>query len=153
MPERDEQTAWPGWPPHPEKAYIKALLIKKCENFAYVTDLRRFLVKHPLVVLEIGFIPVADPDSPYGFDVEQTVPCDRWLRHKQQWLANDTLQALFQQTVATLQTEIPGLGQTVVADVKHIYAWVKENNPREFIKDRFDPDQQPGLSAGGQTEP
>lgn len=108
-----------------------------------MTDLRRFLVKHPLLVLEIGFIAVADPDSPYGFDVEQTVPCDRWLRHKQQWLANDTLQALFKQTVATLQTEIPGLGQTVVADVKHIYAWVKANNPREFIKDRFDPDQQP----------
>ena len=143
MPERDEHTAWPGSTPHPEKAYIKALLIKKCENFAYVTDLRRFLVKHPLLVLEIGFLPIADPEQPYGFDIEQTVPCDRWLRHKQQWLANDTLQALFQQTVATLQTEIPGLGQTVVADVKHIYAWVKENNPREFIPDRFDPDQQP----------
>jgi len=143
VPERDEQKAWPGSPPHPEKAYIKALLIKKCENFAYVTQLRCFLVKHPLLVLEIGFMPVADADTPYGFDVEQTVPCDRWLRHKQQWLANDTLQALFQQTVATLQTEIPGLGQTVVADVKHIYAWVKENNPREFIPDRFDPDQQP----------
>jgi hypothetical protein len=119
------------------------LLIKKCENFTYVTDLRRFLVKHPLLVLEMGFIPVADPDALYGFDVEQTVPCDRWLRHKQQWLAHDILQALFQQTVATLQTEIPGLGQMVVADVKHIYAWVKENNPREFITDRFDPDQQP----------
>ena len=143
MPERDEQTAWPGWPPHPAKAYIKALLIKKCENFAYVTDLRRFLVKHPLLVLEIGFIPVVDPDTLYGFDVEQTVPCDRWLRHKQQWLASDILQALFKQTVATLQTEIPGLGQTVVADVKHIYAWVKENNPREFMTDRFNPDQQP----------
>jgi hypothetical protein len=101
------------------------------------------LVKHPLLVLEIGFIPVADPHAAYGFDVEQTVPCDRWLRHKQQWLDNDTLQALFKQTVASLQTEIPGLGQTVVADVKHIYAWVKENNPREFIPDRFDPDQQP----------
>jgi hypothetical protein len=143
VPERDEQTAWPGSPAHPAKAYIKALLIKKCENFAYVTDLRRFLVKHPLLVLEIGFIPVADPDTLYGFDVEQTVPCDRWLRHKQQWLANNILQALFKQTVATLQTEIPGLGQTVVADVKHIYAWVKENNPREFMTARFDPDQQP----------
>ena len=130
-------------PPHPEKAYIKALLVKKCENLAYVTELRRFLVKHPLLVLELGFIGVNDPAQPYGFDVEQTVPCDRWLRHKQQWLSNETLQALFKKTVEALQTEIPALGQTIVGDVKHIYAWVKENNPREFITDRFDPAKQP----------
>lgn len=141
--ERREDKAWPGSKPHPEKAYIKALLIKKQENLAYITDLRRFLVKHPLLVLEIGFIPVADPQAVYGFDVEQTVPGDRWLRHKQQWLANETLQALFKKTVEALQAEIPGLGQTVVADVKHLYAWVKENNPREYIPDRFDPAKQP----------
>ena len=50
---------------------------------------------------------------------------------------------MFKKTIEALQAEIPALGQTVVADVKHIYAWVKENNPREFIVDRFDPDQQP----------
>jgi hypothetical protein len=143
VPERAEGRAWPGSPPHPEKAYLKALLIKKCENFAYITELRRFLVKHPLLVLEIGFIAVDDPQAAYGFDVEQTVPCERWLRHKQQWLDNEILQALFRKTVEALQVEIPGLGQTVVGDVKHLYAWVKENNPREFITDRFDPEQQP----------
>lgn len=143
MSERAKNRAWPGSAPHPEKAYIKALLIKKCENFAYVTELRRFLVKHPLLVLELGFIPVDDPQAPYGFDVEQTVPCDRWLRHKQQWLSNETLQALFKKTVEELQAEIPGLGETVVSDTKHIYAWVKENNPREYITDRHDPNKQP----------
>lgn len=143
MPERAKNRAWPGSPPHPEKAYIKALLIKKCENFAYITQLRCFLVKHPLLVLELGFVPVDDPQAAYGFDVEQTVPCDRWLRHKQQWLPHSTLQVLFKQTVATLQTEFPGLGQTVVADVKHIYGWVKQNNPREYLTNRFDPEQPP----------
>lgn len=108
-----------------------------------MTELRRFLVKHPLLVLELGFIPVYDPEQPYGFDVEQTVPCDRWLRHKQQKMPNEILQGLFKKTVAALQAEIPGLGQRIVADVKHIYAWVKENNPREFISNRFDPSQQP----------
>lgn len=143
VPERDEKKPWPGTQPHPEKAYIKALLVKKCEKFDYVTELRDYLVKHPLLVLEIGFIPVPDRRQPYGFDVEQTVPCDRWLRHKQQQMSNEILQVLFKKTVEALQAEIPALGQTVVADVKHIYAWVKENNPREFIIDRFDPDQQP----------
>jgi len=143
VPERAKGRAWPGWVPHPEQAYLKALLIKKCENFAYITELRRFLVKHPLLVLEIGFIGVDDPQAAYGYDIERTVPCDRWLRHKQQTLSNETLQALFKKTVEALQAEIPELGETIVGDVKHLYAWVKENNPREFITDRFDPAQQP----------
>ena len=147
VPERDETKAWPGSAPHPQKAYIKALLIKKCEKFEYITQLRAYLVKHPLLVLEIGFRPVTDPEAFYGFDVEQTVPGDRWLRHKQQWLVNDSLQALFKETVTALQAQIPGLGQSVMADVKHIYGWVKENNPREFIPNRFDPKQQPSGDA------
>ena len=52
--ERDESKPWPGSQPHPDKAYVKALLVKKYEKFDYVTDLRRFLVNHPLLVLEIG---------------------------------------------------------------------------------------------------
>ncbi len=143
MPERNETKPWPGTRPHPEKSYIKALLVKKCENFAYITELRRFLVKHPLLVLELGFIPVDDDQQPYGFDVEQTVPCDRWLRHKQQRMSNEILQTLFKKTVEALQVEISGLGHTIVGDTKHIYAWVKQNNPREYITGRYDPDKQP----------
>jgi hypothetical protein len=141
--ERDESQPWPGSQPHPEKAYVKALLVKKCEKFDYITDLRRFLVKHPLLVLELGFHPVKDNTQPYGFDVEETVPCNRWLRHKQQVMDNDILQALFKATVHDLQAEIPELGDTPVIDTKHIYAWVKENNPREFVTNRYDPEKQP----------
>lgn len=143
MPERNEFHPWPGSPPHPEKAYVKALLVKKCQNFDYITQLRRFLVQHPLLVLEIDFRPELDSNQPYGFDVEATVPCDRWLRHKQQIMDNEMLQALFRETVHKLQAEIPELGQTVVIDTKHIYAWVRENNPREFVPDRYNPERQP----------
>lgn len=143
MAERDESLPWPGLPPHPERAYVKALLVKKCEKFDYVTALRRFLVKHPLLVLEIGFYPVKDSSKPYGFNVEETVPCDRWLRHKQQTMDNDVFQAIFRSTVHDLQAEIPELGDTSVIDTKHIYAWVKENNPREYLSNRFDPKKQP----------
>lgn len=143
MPERDEFRPWPGQEPHPEAAYVKALLIKKCQNFDYITELRRFLVQHPLLVLEIGFRPKRDNSQPFGFNVAATVPGDRWLRYKQQELDNGVLQALFRETVHQLQAEIPELGQTVVIDTKHIYAWVRENNPREFIADRFNPEKQP----------
>src|SRR5438874_1783671 len=44
-------------------------------------------------------------------------------------------------TVVALQQEIPGLGEVMAFDVKHIYAWVKENNPRVYVKDRYAKDQ------------
>ena len=47
------------------------------------------------------------------------------------------LQALLQATVAALQEEIPGLGETVAFDVKHIFAWVRENNPQVYVKGPF----------------
>lgn len=57
VPERDESQPWPGSPPHPQRAYVKALLVKICEEFEYISDLRKFLVKHPLLILELGFRP------------------------------------------------------------------------------------------------
>jgi hypothetical protein len=143
VPEREATRAWPGPPPQPTTAYIKVLLIKLCEHKEYVTQVRRFLVDHPLLVLEIGFRPVPDPTLPYGFDVERTLPGDRWLRHWQQHLDNALLQALLRPTVRALRAEIPGLGQTVAYDVKHIYAWVQQNNAKAYVPDRYDPARQP----------
>lgn len=143
VPQRDPHRPWPGRKPHPESAYFKALLLKVCEQQVHVTQLRRFLVEHPLLVLELGFLPVSDPSQPYGFDVERTVPGDRWLREKQRQVDPIVLQALLQETVHHLQEEIPGLGEVVAIDVKHLYAWVKENNPRLSIPYRFAPERRP----------
>jgi hypothetical protein len=132
-----------GKPAHPEMAYVKAFLVKICEHHQYVTQLRRFLIEHPLLILELGFHPVLDPTRLYGFDPERTLPCERWLRHKQQRLDRRLLQGLLHGTVTALHTEIPGLGEVVSFDVKHIYAWVRENNPRESIQDRFCKERQP----------
>jgi hypothetical protein len=143
VPDRDIGRPWPGSVPHPVAAFIKALLVKVCEHKRYVTDLRTFLVEHPLLVLELGFRPVPDPTQPYGFAVEHTVPCARYLRHWQQTLDPVILQALLRATVHALQAEIPGLGTTVAFDVKHIYAWVQQNNPKAYVQDRFTPSRQP----------
>jgi hypothetical protein len=142
-PERDPGRRWPGRVPHPRTAYIKALVVKLCEEKSYITDLRRYLVEHPGLVLEVGFRPVSAPESPWGFDVERTVPSARWLRHQQQHLDHGLLRALLAATVTALQAEIPGLGTTVAIDVKHIYAWVRENNPKVDLSDRRDPTRQP----------
>lgn len=143
VPERDPTRPWPGPVPQPRQAFIKALLVKLQERKPYLTELRAFLVEHPGLVLELGFRPVPDPTHPYGFDVERTVPCVRWLRAQQRTVDATVLTALLQGTVAALRAEIPGLGQTVAYDVKHIYAWVQENNPKAYVAHRFDPQRQP----------
>lgn len=143
VPERDESKPWPGRLPHPESAYVKAQLVMIREKIAYHTDLRKFLVQHPALVLRLGFRPVVDPTSPWGFDVERTVPCARHLRRKLQYGNNGILKALLARTVADLRDAVPGLGETVSQDVKHIYAWVQENNPKAYVKDRYNPEHQP----------
>jgi hypothetical protein len=135
------QRSGPGRPGHPESAYLKAFLIRQHEHFTYTSQLRRFLLKHPLLVIELGFHLVLDPSAPYGFDVHKTLPCRYWLTEKLRLLDPDLLQALLQATVVALQHEIPGLGEVAAFDVKHIYAWVKENNPRVYVTDRYDKDQ------------
>jgi len=143
VPENAQDPSRPGQRPHPQSAYIKAFLIKVCEGLQTCSRLRRFLLEHPLLVLEIGFRPRLAWDKPYGFDRARTVPSDRWLREKQRSLDHRVLQDLLHATVVALQEEIPGLGETVAFDVKHIYAWVRENNPRESIGYRYSPDRQP----------
>src|SRR5947209_4683846 len=60
------------------------------------------------------------------------------LRQKLRTFDQNLLQDLLAATVAALQQEIPGLGETVAFDVKHIFAWVRENNPNVYVKGRFD---------------
>lgn len=141
--ERDPRRPWPGPAPHPRAAYLKAFLVKICEEKAYVTELRAYLVEHPLLVLALGFRPVPAPDQLYGFDVGRTVPGVGWLRAQLRALDTGVLRALLEGTVRALQREIPGLGETVAFDVKHIYAWVQQNNPKAFVAHRFDPERQP----------
>ena len=127
-----------GRPAHPESAYLKAFLVRIREGLIYTSQLRRFLLKHPLLVIELGFHLELDPTAPYGFDCQKTLPSDVRLRQKLRPLDHLLLQDLLAATVTALQEAIPGLGETVAFDVKHIFAWVRENNPNVYVKGRFD---------------
>ncbi len=118
--ERDETRPWPGSPPHPERTYVKAQLVMIREKLAYHTDLWNFLVKHPALVLRLGFRPRLDPDSPHGFDVARTAPGARHLRRKLQFGPNGTLKGVLAKTVAALQDKVPGLAETISQDVTHL---------------------------------
>jgi hypothetical protein len=143
VPERPATRPWPGPLPHPRAAYLKAFLVKVSEGKAFVTDLRRYLIEHPLLVLLLGFRPVPDPTRLFGFDVEGTVPSVGWLREQLRTLDERLLRTLLDGTVQALEREIPALGETVAFDVRHIYAWVQQNNPKAFLVERFDPQRQP----------
>jgi len=127
-----------GRPAHPESAYLKACLVRVTEGLRYATELRAFLLKHPLLVIELGFHLVLDPTHPYGFDAERTLPTRFWLGEKLRQLDRGVLTDLLSATVHVLQDEIPGLGEVVAFDVKHLYAWVKENNERAYVSERYD---------------
>lgn len=124
-------------------AYIKAFLVRINEGIPYTSRLRKFLLEHPLLVIELGFQLDLDYTARYGFNYATTVPSEVWLRAKLRTLDQDLLQDLLNATVADLKDEIPGLGEIVAYDVKHIYAWVKENNKRVYVKDRYDKKRRP----------
>jgi hypothetical protein len=132
-----------GRPAHPESAYLKAFLLRIKEGFAYTTQLRAYLLKHPLLIIELGFTLVLDPSAAYGFDVQRTLPSRYWLSHKLRHLDRGLLTDLLSATVHMLQEQIPGLGEVISFDVKHLYAWVKENNQRLSIAYRYATDRRP----------
>ena len=63
----------------------------------------------------------------------RTVPSVRHLNTMLKTLDQRLLANLFAQSVQALQQEIPGLGEVVAYDVKHLYANVKENNFRAYV--------------------
>jgi hypothetical protein len=133
----------PGRPAHPTSAYLKAALVRISEQHLSTPRWRAYLLEHPLLVLELGFRPHIDFTQPYGFQVGKTVPSVRHLNNLLKKLDPRLLATLFEQSVQALQQEIPGLGEVVAYDVKHIYANVKENNFRAYVLERFKKDQQP----------
>ncbi len=137
------RTRGPGRPAHPTSAYLKAALVRISEHHLSTPRWRAYLLDHPLLVLELGFRPHLDLTQPYGFHVAKTVPSVRHLNNILRSLDPRFLANLFAQSVQALQAEIPGLGEVVAYDVKHIYANVKENNFRAYVLERFKKDQQP----------
>src|SRR5205823_9597387 len=60
----EAQRTGPGRPAHPESAYLKAFLIRQNEGFIYTSQLRRFLLRHPLLVIDRAFTSCSIPTLP-----------------------------------------------------------------------------------------
>lgn len=134
-----------GWRTIPLAAYIGAFLVKLDQQLPTFGRLYRFLCQHPGLVWALGFPLIPDASLPYRFDVAASLPTQRHFCHKLSVIPNEVLQNLLDGQVAWLLEQVgPPFGQVVSIDTKHIIAWVKENNPKAFIKEgRFDKERQP----------
>jgi hypothetical protein len=134
-----------GWRTIPLAAYMGAWLIKLDQQLPSFGALRRYLRDHPALVWALGFPLVTDPRADCGFDVERSLPTQRIFSRKLSELPNDITQTLLDGQVSWLVERFGDtFGDVVSIDTKHILAWVKENNPKTYIKEgRFDKSQQP----------
>lgn len=148
FPERNPHQPFPGVKPVYRAAFVAAYLVKLEQNLRYMSDLRRFLVEHPALVWLFGFPLVPDPTQPWGFDANASLPTHRHFSRVLRTLPNSSLQFLLDATVQLIRqtlppTEAAAFADCVAGDTKHILAWVKENNPKVSMSDRFDKTRQP----------
>ena len=146
LPERNLQRNW-GQPTIPYAAFIAACLLKLNEDKKSMGDLRLLLSEHPELIWLLGFpLSISNPGS-LGFAVQASLPTTRHLTRLLREMPNEVLQFLLADSVhlvrAALAAEGVKTGDCISLDTKHILAWVKENNPKAYVEDRFDKTKQP----------
>ena len=134
-----------GWRTMPLAAYMGAFLVKLDRRLLTFGSLHRFLREHPALIWALGFPLVPDSRSTYGFNSEASLPTQRHFSRKMSEIPNEILQNLLDAQVAWLQQRFgTTFAQVVSLDTKHIIGWVKENNPKAYIKEgRFHKSRQP----------
>jgi hypothetical protein len=146
FPERDLVRNY-GQPAVPYAAFAAACLIKLDQGHVYMSQLRRYLIEHPALMWVLGFPLVASRDFPWGFDAAASLPTQRHFTRMLRTIPNQAPQFLLDETVrllhAALSSVIKDFGHAVSLDTKHIIAWVKENNPKAYVHDRYSQESRP----------
>jgi hypothetical protein len=146
FPERDLETDW-GTPAVPYASFAAACLVKLDQQRVYMPQLRDYLVEHPALVWLLGFPLVPSPHYAWGFDADASLPTARHLTRMLRTTPNAVSQYLLDETVRLLQaelsTEVGDFGQVISLDTKHIIAWVRQNNPKDYVENRYDKTRQP----------
>lgn len=146
FPERDLQRKW-RQPAISYAAFSAAMLVKLNEGLKTMGDLRRYLVEQPGFIPLLGFRVTRAHRQPWGFDPQASLPTQRHLTRMLRELPNAALQFLLADSVRLLRQELARhnlpVGACISLDTKHILAWVKENNPKAFVEERFDKTKQP----------
>ena len=115
----------------PKEAMVCAFIVMKCERFSQITDLQDYLDNNRLIAHYCGF------------DITKSLPSywtyDRFLKE----LDNGKLKEIMAQQVKKLY----GLGivdaSFIGLDSTPVAANTKQNNPKSFAKNKFDPENHP----------
>jgi hypothetical protein len=146
FPERNLEVIH-GFPPVPFAPFVAACLVKLDRQLPYMSHLRQYLVEHPALTWLLGFPLAPSRCYSWGFDVEASLPSARHFTRLLRRVPNDNLQWLLDQTVHLIQAELSceasDFGEAISLDTKHIIAWVRENNPKDYVKNRYDKSRQP----------
>lgn len=145
FPERDLERHY-GIPAIPYAPFAAACLVKLDQQLRYMSTLRQYLIDHPALTWVLGFPLQPSKQTTWGFDVASSLPTHRHFTRMLRQMPNAALQYLLDSSVACLQAALPAdapFGRAISLDTKHVVAWVKENNPKAYVGDRFDKRQQP----------
>jgi hypothetical protein len=136
--------------PHPHglapEVYVKTFLVAVEERHPQSFErFHRFLLEHPALIVFLGYrLQGLDPSRPFGFDPEATLVSARHLKRKLQELPHAYVPHLLLDTV--LQLAAAGLLKDCIAavDVAAVWAQVAANNPKAYVKNRYDKTQTQG---------
>jgi hypothetical protein len=146
FPERDLQRNY-GYPSTPYAALAAACFLKLELGIGTFSRLASWLRENTSIAWLLGFRTGLHGFNPAWQVKPTSLPDQRHfsrLLHKApnacfQFLLSSSVQALLTE-FASRQIDVP---DTISVDTKHILAWVKENNPKAYIENRFDKTQQP----------
>lgn len=147
LPDRSSQRFTPDTPPLSYATFLAACLVKIDQQKVYMADLCEYLVGQPALVWVLGFPLATDQNNLWGFDAATSLPSHRHLCRLLWQVPTATVQYLLDETVRLIQQELCGqvsdFGDCISLDTKHLIAWVEENNPKAYVKDRYDKTKQP----------
>ncbi len=146
VPERNLARNW-GQATIPYATLMAAELIRLNEHVPSMAALHRFLLEHAGFISLLGFPLAIDPTSALGFHPLASLPSARHLTYLLRQLPAATVQFLLADSVRLILAELDTRRllpiECISLDTKHILAWVKENNPKAYVTERYNKSRQP----------
>lgn len=147
FPERDLERNW-GQTTIPYAALAASCLFMLEQGFGDLSRLHRFLVQNPPLVWLFGFPVAPARQNTWGFDAQASLPTHRHFTRMLRTMPNSVLQHLLSSSITSIVSTLQSLdvivGDCISGDTKHILAWVRENNPKAYLREgRYDKNRQP----------
>lgn len=146
LPERDLEVAW-RFATIPFATLAATALLRLNEGWHSMGHVRTYLIEHPALIWLFGFPLVPAPNDALGFNAQASLPTTRHLTHLLRQVPNAVFQFLLDSSVQLIRRALAERGapsiECISLDTKHILAWVKENNPKTYVPDRFNKARQP----------